>query len=206
MPRRGPPASGYERIAQEADWSDSDEDESSYLVAQHAPRIVSIQPQPTASPHAGGSSPSPNATRHGMRRRSNSGVDIKVINARLERWADQIANKFKFKKDRTHHEHPPLEILHSVFVAPEGYRPSTDVEPPGVTEEAHMTPEQFDEIVESVRTAISKGIDPKLIKQGSSGSYFMRNSEGRIVGVFKPKDEEPYELYARSRFHIGATY
>jgi hypothetical protein len=132
-----------------------------------------------------------------MRMRSNSTVDIKVINARLERWADQIANKFKFKKDRSQQEHPPLEILHSVFVAPEGFRTSTDAafsEFPEVAEEAHMTAEQFDEIVESVRTAISKGIDPKLIKQGSSGSYFMRDSDGRIVAVFKPKDEEPYEL------------
>lgn len=30
------------------------------------------------------------------------------------------------------------------------------------------------------------------ILQGSSGSYFCRNSEREIVGVFKPKDEEPY--------------
>ncbi|KAA8898511.1 phosphatidylinositol 3 and 4-kinase-domain-containing protein [Sphaerosporella brunnea] len=191
MPRRGPPASGYERIAQEADLSDSDEDESSYLVAQHAPRIVSVQPQHAESSHNGAASSS-HAPRHGTRRRSNSAVDIKVINARLEKWADQIANKFKFKKDRGHHGHPPLEILHSVFVAPESYRSYADVELPEVAEEAHMTPEQFDEIVESVRTAISKGIDPKLIKQGSSGSYFMRDSNGRIVAVFKPKDEEPY--------------
>ncbi|KAK6827922.1 phosphatidylinositol 3- and 4-kinase domain-containing protein [Apiospora arundinis] len=31
-----------------------------------------------------------------------------------------------------------------------------------------------------------------MITQGSSGSYFARNTEGKIVGVFKPKDEEPY--------------
>jgi hypothetical protein len=31
-----------------------------------------------------------------------------------------------------------------------------------------------------------------MISQGSSGSYFARNSEGKVVGVFKPKDEEPY--------------
>jgi hypothetical protein len=31
-----------------------------------------------------------------------------------------------------------------------------------------------------------------MISKGSSGSYFARNSEGKVVGVFKPKDEEPY--------------
>ncbi|KAL9033903.1 MAG: hypothetical protein Q9214_007290, partial [Letrouitia sp. 1 TL-2023] len=36
------------------------------------------------------------------------------------------------------------------------------------------------------------GVHPKMISQGSSGSYFARNSEGKVVGVFKPKDEEPY--------------
>jgi hypothetical protein len=36
------------------------------------------------------------------------------------------------------------------------------------------------------------GTHPKLISQGSSGSYFARNTQGKVVGVFKPKDEEPY--------------
>jgi phosphatidylinositol 4-kinase type 2 len=55
-----------------------------------------------------------------------------------------------------------------------------------------MTKLQFDDIVESVRTAIELGVHPKLITQGSSGSYFARNAQGKVVGVFKPKDEEPY--------------
>lgn len=57
--------------------------------------------------------------------------------------------------------------------------------------EGYITKEMFDEVVSSVRRAIAKGTEPKLIKQGSSGSYFMRNSNGKVVGVFKPKDEEP---------------
>jgi len=196
MPRRGPPTSGYERIAQDAELSDSDDDESSSLVAQHqAGRYVPILPTSVPSP--------------GQRHRSNSTVDIKVINARLEKWADQIANKFKFKKDRGQHEHPPLEILHSVFVPPEGYRdvPSSHNhhQLPDVIEDAQLAREQFDEVVESVRTAISKGIDPKLIKQGSSGSYFMRDSDGRIVAVFKPKDEEPYVTLPRTILSARVT-
>ncbi|OAD07040.1 hypothetical protein MUCCIDRAFT_120581, partial [Mucor lusitanicus CBS 277.49] len=50
----------------------------------------------------------------------------------------------------------------------------------------------FKEIVQSVRTAIENNMQPTRISQGSSGSYFCRNSSGKIVGVFKPKNEEPY--------------
>ncbi|KAI9320993.1 phosphatidylinositol 3 and 4-kinase-domain-containing protein [Dichotomocladium elegans] len=54
------------------------------------------------------------------------------------------------------------------------------------------TPE-FNLIVQSVRTAIEDaGVQPTRISQGSSGSYFCRNSSGKTVGVFKPKNEEPY--------------
>ncbi|KAG1107960.1 hypothetical protein G6F42_016173 [Rhizopus arrhizus] len=54
------------------------------------------------------------------------------------------------------------------------------------------TEEKFKEIVQSVRTAIENNMQPTRISQGSSGSYFCRNSSGKIVGVFKPKNEEPY--------------
>ncbi|KAF8968196.1 phosphatidyl inositol kinase [Entomortierella lignicola] len=55
-----------------------------------------------------------------------------------------------------------------------------------------MTSERFVSIVTSVKEAIRSGIQPLRIAQGSSGSYFCRNLEGKIVGVFKPKNEEPY--------------
>ena len=44
----------------------------------------------------------------------------------------------------------------------------------------------------AVREAIEQGIHPLRISKGSSGSYFCRNMEGKIVGVFKPRCEEPY--------------
>ncbi|KAJ1554647.1 phosphatidyl inositol kinase, partial [Cladochytrium tenue] len=50
----------------------------------------------------------------------------------------------------------------------------------------------FLDIVEDVRRAISLGVYPTRIAKGSSGSYFCRNTAGAIVGVFKPRDEEPY--------------
>jgi hypothetical protein len=120
-------------------------------------------------------------------------VDIKAINARLERWADEIASKFKINKVKGKTvEEEKLEIHHSVFQAPDGVRPATaetlgsDVDP------GRMSKLEFDDVVESVRIAIEQGMHPKMISQGSSGSYFARNTEGKVVGVFKPKDEEPY--------------
>ncbi|CAH2054183.1 unnamed protein product, partial [Iphiclides podalirius] len=51
---------------------------------------------------------------------------------------------------------------------------------------------QFSELVWQAEVAIDNGIFPERIYQGSSGSYFVKNPGGKIIGVFKPKDEEPY--------------
>eukprot|EP00096_Caligus_rogercresseyi_P003056 TRINITY_DN1558_c0_g1_i6.p1 TRINITY_DN1558_c0_g1~~TRINITY_DN1558_c0_g1_i6.p1 ORF type:complete len:414 (-),score=98.20 TRINITY_DN1558_c0_g1_i6:411-1652(-) len=50
----------------------------------------------------------------------------------------------------------------------------------------------FNEVIREAETAIDNGFYPQRIYQGSSGSYFVKNSEGKTIGVFKPKDEEPY--------------
>jgi len=50
----------------------------------------------------------------------------------------------------------------------------------------------FTEVIRSAETAIDNGIYPQRIYQGSSGSYFVKSSDGKTIGVFKPKDEEPY--------------
>ena len=50
----------------------------------------------------------------------------------------------------------------------------------------------FTETIRQAENAIDAGIYPERIYQGSSGSYFVKNSEGKTIGVFKPKDEEPY--------------
>lgn len=123
-------------------------------------------------------------------------MDIKAINARLERWAEEIASKFKISRVKgKSDEEEQLEIQHSVFQAPEGMRPASAEtlrsdfsEDPG----ERMTKLGFDDVVESVKVAIELGVHPKMIAQGSSGSYFARNADGKVVGVFKPKDEEPY--------------
>lgn len=200
MPRsKRPPTSGYARIAQAEEEEDSGSDfegdhhQSSLSNAQFAP----IQPQRNSDMRMNGSgqnSPNHKRASSGRRPRANSGVDIKAINARFERWADEIAQKFKIKKGKDSAEDESLEIHHSVFHAPDWVRPATaesltfDYDVPS----DRLTKLEFDDIVESVRTAIEMEMHPKLITQGSSGSYFARNTKGKVVGVFKPKDEEPY--------------
>jgi phosphatidylinositol 4-kinase type 2 len=197
MPRNRPPLTGYARIAQ-AEEPDSDDDlgNSISLQAASAPRYAPItQPRPHGGMHADESS-YPNADRVRRRRevrRNSTGIDIKAINTRLERWAEEIASKFKINKVKgktAEEEH--LEIHHSVFQAPEGVQPVTADTLASSIDHNRMTKPEFDDIVESVRVAIEQGVQPKMISQGSSGSYFARNSDGKVVGVFKPKDEEPY--------------
>ncbi|XP_053086942.1 phosphatidylinositol 4-kinase type 2-beta [Pangasianodon hypophthalmus] len=50
----------------------------------------------------------------------------------------------------------------------------------------------FGEIIQRAEQAIESGVFPERISQGSSGSYFVKDPKGKIIGVFKPKSEEPY--------------
>lgn len=197
MPAKRPAASGYARIAQ----AEEEEDDQAYsdtedpfvdpaVISSPGAQYAPIQP----GRHGSMRMPDGSGLARPGRRRANSGVDIKAINARLERWADEIKDRFKRRRVKgksAEEEH--LEIHHSVFHAPEWIRPATKES----LENEHVDGErlsklEFDDMVESVRTAIELGLHPKLIAQGSSGSYFARNSGGKTVGVFKPKDEEPY--------------
>ena len=205
--RHRPAASGYARLAQADEddaqhgYFDESEDDDPFTsrgsLSNSTPRYAPI----TAGMQASGpTSPSGRRKRPSGRRRgrsNSSGIDIKAINARLERWADEIASKFKITKVKgksSEEEH--LEIHHSVFQAPDGVRPLTaeSLADGDVETGDRMTKEEFDDVVESVRIAIENDVHPKMISQGSSGSYFARNSSGKVVGVFKPKDEEPYAV------------
>ena len=209
MPKQNRPAtSGYARLAQAEEedrdhgtFDDTDEDDPLDVprtISSSAPRYIPIsRTQMNVS-----SPPSPAEHRrrhHGPQRRrkrsNSSGVDLKAINARLERWAEEIASRFKITKSKGRTtDDGKLEIHHSVFQAPDGVRPVTAEMLESDESEAAQRKARanFEETVESVRTAIELGVHPKMISQGSSGSYFARNSEGKVVGVFKPKDEEPY--------------
>lgn len=202
MPAKRPAASGYARIAQAEEeeddiaYSDTEDpfaDSSAIISSSPGPQYAPIQPSRHGSMRMPSDGNTP--TRPGRRRgRANSGVDIKAINARLERWADEIKDRFKRRRVKgksAEEEH--LEIHHSVFHAPEWIRPVTkETLHQDESDGGRLSKLEFDDMVESVRTAIELGLHPKLIAQGSSGSYFARNSGGKTVGVFKPKDEEPY--------------
>ncbi|KAF2161157.1 hypothetical protein M409DRAFT_69994 [Zasmidium cellare ATCC 36951] len=201
MPGKRPATSGYARIAQaeeeeeEQPYSDNEDPfvDPSNAISSPGAEYAPIQPRRRDDMRM----PSGNSTprRPGRRHRANSGVDIKAINARLERWADEIKERFKRRKVKgKSSEEEQLEIHHSVFQAPDWIRPATKETLDAEYDDSaqRMSKIEFDDLVQSVRTAIELGLHPKLISQGSSGSYFARNSGGKVIGVFKPKDEEPY--------------
>ncbi|KAL4920191.1 SNF2 family N-terminal domain-containing protein [Aspergillus aurantiobrunneus] len=206
MPKNRPATSGYARLAQEEEdrnndpYEYSDDDDLYHTSSTANPYGTQYEPISTRGSMPPGTSATPPEYRrrlsgHHRRGRRNSAVDIKAINARLERWAEEFASKFKIHrvKGKTLEEEK-LEIYHSVFQAPNGVQPITAEELD--SEEAETATREardgFEEVVENVRLAIELGVHPRMISQGSSGSYFARNSEGKVVGVFKPKDEEPY--------------
>lgn len=51
---------------------------------------------------------------------------------------------------------------------------------------------EFANLVLRAEQAMEIGVLPERITQGSSGSYFVKDSKRNIIGVFKPKSEEPY--------------
>ena len=200
-PHKRPSLSGYARIAQaeeeeeEQPYSDDDRDDpfrDPVAISSPNADFAPIRPKRRDTMRLPSGSQAPRRPR---RRRTNSGVDIKAINARLERWADEIKERFKRRRVKGKSaEEETLEIHHSVFQAPDGTQPATkqSLEADYDDSDQRLSKVEFDDLVESVRTAIELGMHPKLISQGSSGSYFARNSGGKVVGVFKPKDEEPY--------------
>ncbi|KZV95123.1 hypothetical protein EXIGLDRAFT_672443 [Exidia glandulosa HHB12029] len=138
--------------------------------------------------------PSTSQTQQRPRRASRPGkIDLARIDDAFQRWKESIAAKLT-RKSFNKNDSVRREIVHTVFhpvvaaVGPAAEPKTLDHKPP-------MTKEQYAQMTEAVRAAIANGVHPKLIAKGSSGSYFARAKvEGRVqtVGVFKPKDEEPY--------------
>lgn len=128
--------------------------------------------------------------------RSRSVISLRAINDSVDRIVKDIRDKFQQyragRRSRLLQDIPHLnQIYYSVFKSLPSL--STFHMPrEGCTATGPISQSQFDAIVDSVVDAIDAGVAPKLISQGSSGSYFMYDANGKIVGVFKPKDEEPY--------------
>ncbi|KAF8492299.1 phosphatidylinositol 3 and 4-kinase-domain-containing protein [Gautieria morchelliformis] len=120
-------------------------------------------------------------------------IDLRTIDTAFKKWTENIAQKVKRKKKTSKVE--KREIMHTVF-GPEVPAPDNYTRPlKTLDHKAPMSHDEYASLTESVRESISAGVHPKMITKGSSGSYFVRAKvDGRLqtVGVFKPKDEEPY--------------
>ncbi|KAJ7188272.1 phosphatidylinositol 3 and 4-kinase-domain-containing protein [Mycena filopes] len=144
-------------------------------------------------PAASSSAPPP----RGRSRRPRMGsVDLSSLDTAFKQWTRAIASKFSQKKTKSG---PKKQIIwRSVFEPVAAGAQPADLNPVKTLDHnPPMTQAEFDKLVESVRTAIDRGIQPKMIAKGSSGSYFARATDelGRVhtVAVFKPaSNEEPY--------------
>ncbi|ANZ73943.1 BA75_00932T0 [Komagataella pastoris] len=150
----------------------------------------------TQSPNYNATSPSQGASRSPLskkrRTRSLLSTDkLKSINTKLGKWTRGLSYKWWIVRSKDV-EGQPSEILFSVFMAPPYVQPLKRLPAGGLMNMGPTSREDFALIVDDVIDAIEQGIKPTRISQGSSGSYFMYSTQGKIVGVFKPKDEEPY--------------
>lgn len=116
-------------------------------------------------------------------------IDLKSINNTVSRWTNSIT---KWTLSSNPVEGVPNEIQYSVFKPPPNITPLKALPAEGFINIGPQNKSQFDAIVDNSIDAIEHGIKPKRIAAGSSGSYFIYNTNNEIVGVFKPKDEEPY--------------
>lgn len=124
--------------------------------------------------------------------RSRSNMSFQALNDSVDRIVKDIRVKFQQLGGGGNHRDRVIpdrlsQIYYSVFKAPPDIVTAIATTTKGPLSQAH-----FDSIVDSVVDAMEAGIPPQLISQGSSGSYFMYDTTGKVVGVFKPKDEEPY--------------
>ncbi|CAG8575442.1 3644_t:CDS:2, partial [Acaulospora morrowiae] len=124
--------------------------------------------------------------------RSSDDITEDIVDVPRNTWSQIFPKKLK-SKGTVKGNDKELELYKSVFEPIQNlqdWQPS--VPPLTANHEPPLTPELYLAILDSVKGAIAAGTQPIRISQGSSGSYFCRNKEERIVGVFKPKNEEPY--------------
>ncbi|ODV59467.1 1-phosphatidylinositol 4-kinase LSB6 ASCRUDRAFT_77197 [Ascoidea rubescens DSM 1968] len=127
---------------------------------------------------------------HHTPQRSRSIMSLEIIG----RWTREISAKFpRWYVSPKNIEGTPNEIQYSVFKPSPYIKPIKHLPPEGFENNGPIKKIDFTQIVENSIEAIEKlGYEPKRISAGSSGSYFIYNTDHKIVGVFKPKDEEPY--------------
>ncbi|KAK7010015.1 phosphatidylinositol 4-kinase type 2-alpha-like isoform X1 [Biomphalaria glabrata] len=108
-------------------------------------------------------------------------------------FAPQNHNHTSYKSDRESHSghRPPRSPTRGCKENSPLLGPKSDFEH---SFEYNSFPDDpfFHETVLAAELAIEANVCPERIYQGSSGSYFVKNTEQKIIAVFKPKDEEPY--------------
>lgn len=131
-------------------------------------------------------------------------VDLKAVEHGLSRWLARIkresatsvilhlaqphAGKRNAIPDQDEieiYDSALAELAHSSYKAFDCERRTFDHLPP-------LDSNDVEALAENVKKAIIDGKHPRLNYKGSSGSYFVQDTSGQVVGVFKPKDEEPY--------------
>ena len=187
-----PSTNGYERLfeidqeASVADDSADSVDRGRNVSIASSPRYEANQTpkvdfQPSSLPYF-----PPRSVPRRQRERSSS------IASTLGKWGRDLHTHYR--KLRYKHPSPKSnEIYYSVFKSTGDITPF-EIPPDGLNYGGpdHTSQAQYDDTVHEAAFAIRDGIEPRLIAEGSSGSYFMYNRAQKVVGVFKPKDEEPY--------------
>lgn len=135
-----------------------------------------------------------NSDRNYPHNRERNG-SLKRLNAKFDWWRKEISSKYRQYNRRlrrgSHSRVIPTEIYYTVFKPPRDIIPYI---PPreGLLSLASAAQSDFNGVVAECIRTMESGVNPRRISQGSSGSYFVYGSDGRIRGIFKPKDEEPY--------------
>jgi hypothetical protein len=50
----------------------------------------------------------------------------------------------------------------------------------------------MEDIIKSIQLGFNFGLVPRLVDEGTSGSYFLRGPDQRNLAIYKPLDEEPF--------------
>ena len=110
-------------------------------------------------------------------------INVPAKNIRLFFKNEELFNRLKmldygipFKK------HP--EIFYEIF----SYNNDYSLEIYG----AMPCPTALERIIIQARNGFAKGLKPKLLEDGTSGVYQIRNVDKEVIAIFKPFDEEAY--------------
>lgn len=95
------------------------------------------------------------------------------------------------QKSETEKPSPPLKpgTKEWLMAAPDTPNPEIKVE---VVMGSSKCPPELLSCIEETRRGLESGMVPQLARSGLGGTYFLSNSESKVLGVFKPEDEEAY--------------